>query len=140
MVMPTTSPSSFTTAEPAMADNEFATVTPGEMLREEFLKEYGLSQNRLARAVGISPNRIAEIVNNRRRISADTALRLSLYSGNSPKNPLRPQDRAPAPEFRGGRAHQGTPRRVELAFFRPPPAPPREGCRGGRGRGRRRDG
>src|SRR3954449_1867831 len=68
-----------------MADNEFAPVTPGEMLKEEFLTEYGLSQNRLARAIGISPNRIAEIVNNRRRITADTALRLGLYFGNSPQ-------------------------------------------------------
>ncbi len=68
-----------------MADDEFAPVTPGEVLREEFLKEYGLSQNQLARAIGISPNRIAEIVNDRRRISADTALRLSLYFGNSPE-------------------------------------------------------
>lgn len=66
-----------------MARNEFAPVTPGEMLKEEFLKEYGLSQNRLAEAIGISPNRIAEIVNNRRRITADTALRLGLYFGNS---------------------------------------------------------
>ncbi|MGH2460841.1 MAG: HigA family addiction module antitoxin [Chloroflexota bacterium] len=66
-----------------MGDNEFAPVTPGEMLREEFLAEYGLSRNRLARAIGISPNRIADIVNNRRRITADTALRLSLYFGNS---------------------------------------------------------
>src|SRR3979411_897461 len=68
-----------------MTDKEFAPVTPGEMLKEEFLVEYGLSQNQLAKAVGISPNRIAEIVNNRRRISADTALRLSLYFGNSPE-------------------------------------------------------
>src|SRR5271169_5090239 len=67
----------------AMASNEFTAVTPGEMLREEFLAEYDLSQNRLAKAIGISPNRIAEIVNNRRRITADTALRLSLYFGNS---------------------------------------------------------
>lgn len=66
-----------------MASNEFAPVTPGEMLKEEFLAGYGLSQNRLARAIGISPNRIGEIVNNRRRITADTALRLSLYFGNS---------------------------------------------------------
>jgi addiction module HigA family antidote len=66
-----------------MARNEFAPITPGEMLKDEFLAEYGLSQNRLARAIGISPNRIAEIVNNRRRITADTALRLSLYFGNS---------------------------------------------------------
>ncbi|MHB8381588.1 MAG: HigA family addiction module antitoxin [Candidatus Binataceae bacterium] len=64
---------------------EFAPVTPGEMLKEEFLGEYGLSQNQLAKAIGISPNRIAEIVNNRRRITADTALRLGLYFGNSPE-------------------------------------------------------
>jgi antitoxin HigA-1 len=68
-----------------MAQNEFAPVTPGEMLKEEFLAEFGLSQNQLAKAIGISPNRIAEIVNNRRRITADTALRLSLYFGNSPE-------------------------------------------------------
>jgi antitoxin HigA-1 len=65
--------------------DEFAAVTPGEMLKEEFLAEYGLSQNQLAKAVGISPNRIVEIVNNRRRITADTALRLGLYFGNSPE-------------------------------------------------------
>lgn len=68
-----------------MAADEFAPVTPGEMLKYEFLAEYGLSQTRLARATGISPNRITEIVNNRRRITADTALRLSLYFGNSPE-------------------------------------------------------
>ncbi len=62
---------------------EFAPATPGEMLKEEFLAEYNLSQNQLAKAIGISPNRIAEIVNNRRRITADTALRLSLYFGNT---------------------------------------------------------
>jgi addiction module HigA family antidote len=73
-----------TTTEGAALD-EFAPVTPGEVLREEFLKEYGLSQNRLAKAIGISPNRIAEIVGNRRRITADTALRLGLYFGNSPE-------------------------------------------------------
>jgi addiction module HigA family antidote len=68
-----------------MDQDEFAPVTPGEMLKEEFLADYGLSQSQLARAAGISPNRIAEIVNNRRRITADTALRLSLYFGNSPE-------------------------------------------------------
>ncbi|MBZ0139175.1 MAG: HigA family addiction module antidote protein [Pseudorhodoplanes sp.] len=68
-----------------MTKNEFAPVTPGEMLKDEFLVEYGLSQSQLAKAIGISPNRIAEIVNNRRRITADTALRLSLYFGNSPE-------------------------------------------------------
>ena len=65
--------------------DEFAPVTPGEMLKQEFLTEYCLSQNQLAKAIGISPNRIAEIVHNRRRITADTALRLGLYFGNSPE-------------------------------------------------------
>src|SRR2546427_8409725 len=69
--------------EDMMDKSGFAAVTPGEMLKEEFLTEYGLSQSQLAKAVGISPNRITEIVNNRRRITADTALRLSLYFGNS---------------------------------------------------------
>jgi antitoxin HigA-1 len=67
----------------AMALNEFAPITPGEMLKDEFLAAYELSQNELAKAVGISPNRVAEIVNNRRRITADTAVRFSLYFGNS---------------------------------------------------------
>ena len=68
-----------------MKRDEFAAVTPGEMLKEEFLTEYEVSQNQLAKAIGISPNRITEIVNNRRRITANTALRLSLYFGNSPE-------------------------------------------------------
>src|ERR1700694_3578194 len=64
---------------------EFEPVTPGDILKEEFLAEYNLSQGALARAVGVSPNRITEIINNRRRITADTALRLALYFGNSPE-------------------------------------------------------
>jgi addiction module HigA family antidote len=68
-----------------MAKNVVAPVTPGEMLKEEFRIQYDLSQNQLAKAIGISPNRIAEIVNNRRRITAETALRLSLYFRNSPE-------------------------------------------------------
>jgi addiction module HigA family antidote len=72
-------------AEEKFMKKEFAPVTPGEMLKEEFLAEYRLSQNQLAKVIGISPNRIAEIVHNRRRITADTALRLGLYFGNSPE-------------------------------------------------------
>ena len=49
-----------------MAANEFAPVSPGEMIKHEFLAEYGLSQNQLAKALGISPNRIADIIANRR--------------------------------------------------------------------------
>ena len=68
-----------------MPNKEFAPVTPGTMLKEEFLAEYALSQNQLAKAIGISPNRMAEIIHNRRRITAGTALRLSLYFGNTPE-------------------------------------------------------
>ena len=59
---------SSTTIRKTSLRREFAPVTPGEMLKEEFLAEYGLSQRQLAKAIGISRNRIAEIINNRRRI------------------------------------------------------------------------
>lgn len=65
--------------------NEFAPVTLGEILAEEFLAGFGLTQAELARALGISPNRITEVVHNRRRITADTALRLGLFFGTSPE-------------------------------------------------------
>ena len=65
--------------------DEFTPVTPGEILAEEFLTGFDLTQAALARALGISPNRIAEIINNRRRITADTALRLGLFFGTSPE-------------------------------------------------------
>jgi addiction module HigA family antidote len=65
--------------------DELAPVTPGEILAEEFLAGYDLTQAALARALGISPNRITEIVNNRRRITADTALRLGLFFGTTPE-------------------------------------------------------
>src|SRR5579864_5909454 len=67
------------------AMDEFAPVTPGEMLREEFLAGYGLTQAQLAESIRVSPNRITEIISGRRRISADTAVRLALYFGNSPE-------------------------------------------------------
>ncbi len=65
--------------------DEIAPVAPGEILAAEFLAGYELTQAHLARALGISPNRIAEIVHNRRRISADTALRLGLFFGTTPE-------------------------------------------------------
>lgn len=68
-----------------MKENEFAPIMPGEMLKEEFLAAYSLSQSQLAKAIGISANRIIEIVNNRQRITADTALRVGMYFGNSPE-------------------------------------------------------
>jgi antitoxin HigA-1 len=58
-------------------------VHPGEVLLEEFLKPKNLSQNRLALSLGVPARRINEIVLAKRGISADTALRLSKYFGNS---------------------------------------------------------
>ena len=60
-------------------------VHPGEVLLEEFLKPMSLSQNRLSLEIGVHPRRINEIVLGKRRITADTALRLARYFGNSPQ-------------------------------------------------------
>lgn len=57
--------------------------TPGEILGEEFLKPMGLSQNALARAIGVPPRRINEIVLGKRAVTADTDLRLARYFGMS---------------------------------------------------------
>jgi addiction module HigA family antidote len=64
-------------------DAKFAPVHPGEILLEEFLKPFGLSQYRLAHDIGVHPRRINEIVHGKRAITADTALRLSRYFGLS---------------------------------------------------------
>jgi addiction module HigA family antidote len=58
-------------------------VHPGEILMEEFLKPMGLSQYRLAVDISVPPRRINEIVHGKRAITADTALRLARYFGNS---------------------------------------------------------
>lgn len=60
-------------------DPKHAPIHPGEILLEEFMKPLGLSQNGLARALDVPPGRIGEIVNGRRSISGDTALRLARY-------------------------------------------------------------
>ncbi len=52
---------------------------PGEMLLEEFVRPLGISQNRLARSIGVSPRRINEIVLGKRRVTADTDLRLARF-------------------------------------------------------------
>jgi len=65
---------------------------PGEVLLEEFLKPLDVSQNRLARAVNVSPRRINEIVHGKRCVSADTAVRLSRFFGTSEKFWLGLQD------------------------------------------------
>ena len=56
-------------------------IFPGEILREDFMAPLGISINRLSRDLDVPPNRISEIVNGKRSITADTALRLQRYFG-----------------------------------------------------------
>ena len=58
-------------------------VHPGEVLWEDFMKPAGLTQNALAREIGVPPRRINEIIHGNRAITADTALRLSKFFGTS---------------------------------------------------------
>ena len=68
-----------------MKNKELHPIHPGEVLMEEFLKPLGLSQNKLALSIGVAPRRINEIVLGKRRLSADTALRLARFFGTSPE-------------------------------------------------------
>ena len=58
-------------------------VHPGEVLLEDFLKPMGISQYRLAKDIGVLPRRVNEIVQGKRAVTADTALRLARYFGTS---------------------------------------------------------
>jgi addiction module HigA family antidote len=69
-----------------------ANIHPGEVLLEEFLKPFEISAYKLSKDIGIPQTRISEIIKGRRRITADTALRLSHYFGTSPKFWLGLQD------------------------------------------------
>lgn len=60
-------------------------IHPGEILNEEFLRPFGLSQYRLAKDIGVAPRRINEIVHGLRSVTADTALRLGKYFKTSPQ-------------------------------------------------------
>ena len=66
-----------------MNGRDFPPVHPGEILLEEFLKPMGISQYRLAKSIHVPARRINEIVLAKRGITADTALRLSRFFGNS---------------------------------------------------------
>ena len=64
-------------------DQTLQPIHPGEILREEFMKPMSLTQYRLAKDISVPPRRINEIFHEKRAITADTALRLSRYFGNS---------------------------------------------------------
>lgn len=66
-------------------DPKLAPIHPGEILLEEYMKPLGLSQNALARELGVPPGRIGEIVNRRRSVTGDTALRLARHFNTSPE-------------------------------------------------------
>ena len=63
------------------ASKLFDPITPGEILREDFMEPLGISINKLSRDLSVPPNRISEIVNGKRSITTDTALRLQRYFG-----------------------------------------------------------
>ncbi|WP_218079129.1 HigA family addiction module antitoxin [Actinomyces oris] len=71
---------SLTTTE---TNNKLAPVHPGEVLMEDFIEGFGITQNKLAVAIGVPPRRINEIVHGKRAVTADTALRLGKYFGVS---------------------------------------------------------
>ncbi|WP_413543830.1 HigA family addiction module antitoxin [Citricoccus nitrophenolicus] len=62
---------------------KIAPIHPGEVLMEDFIEGFGITQNKLAVSIGVPPRRINEIVHSKRAITADTALRLAKYFGTS---------------------------------------------------------
>jgi addiction module HigA family antidote len=75
-----------------MEDN-LPPIHPGEVLLEDFMKPLGLSQYRLAKDIGVTPIRISQIVNGKRSITVDTAMRFARYFGTSAAVWLRLQVR-----------------------------------------------
>ena len=71
--------------------NAMRPIHPGEILREEYLVPLGLSANALARALGVTPARINDVVRERRGITGDTALRLARYFGTDAQSWLNLQ-------------------------------------------------
>lgn len=64
---------------------KWAPIHPGEVLMEDFIDGFGITQNKLAVSIGVPPRRINEIVHGKRGITADTALRLGQYFGIDPQ-------------------------------------------------------
>lgn len=72
-------------------DKLLSSIHPGEILLEDFMKPMGLTQYRLAKDIGVTPIRISQIINGKRAISVDTAMRLARYFGTSAEVWLRLQ-------------------------------------------------
>ena len=68
-----------------MSRKQLDPIPPGEILREEVMRPLGITVTALARDIGVPANRISQIVNGKRSVSADTALRLGKYFGMSPE-------------------------------------------------------
>lgn len=68
-----------------MSEKLYPPIHPGEVLMEDFIKGFDITQNRLAVSIGVPPRRINEIVHGKRAITADTALRLGRYFGVPPQ-------------------------------------------------------
>lgn len=68
-----------------MTEKLYPPIHPGEILQEDFLDGFGITQHKLAVSIGVPPRRINEIVHGKRRVTADTALRLGRYFGMDPQ-------------------------------------------------------
>lgn len=72
--------------------NRLKPVHPGEILKQDFMEPFNLSSNGLAKAIGVTPARINEIVRERRGVTAETALRLAKYFGTDAQSWMNLQD------------------------------------------------
>ena len=86
--------------------DKIAPIHPGEILMEDFIKGFGVTQHRVAVAIGVPPRRINEIVHGSRRVSADAALRLGRYFGTSAQFWLNLQSRYDIDVAQDGLAEQ----------------------------------
>ncbi|MFT0761488.1 HigA family addiction module antitoxin [Actinomyces sp. F1_1611] len=76
-----------------MSEKLYPPIHPGEVLMEDFIEGFGITQHKLAVAIGVPPRRINEIVHGKRAITADTALRLGRYFALDPQFWLNLQSR-----------------------------------------------
>lgn len=76
-----------------MSEKLYPPIHPGEVLMEDFIEGFGITQNKLAVSIGVPPRRINEIVHGKRAITADTALRLGRYFDVEPQFWLNLQTR-----------------------------------------------